>query len=290
MKPIFIPENFIKLEKWDTDLELYSCFDIPLPVGDFPLRPFSIGVMALLETIDSDFIKNPDKADWFDLIRVLYINEHRDKCPGKVWQWIEAGGIENTIDLDNVDSLLPWDLELLIWGSANFPPELYTDKNLNLIYASVGAGFNGFRMIPGTKTKTGILYGAETIGSMIVGASQCLSCDYREILWDVPMAILGHAFAQYTRQNGESISRPPDVKDGRKQMKLAREREERGELHPWQILCPDPTNAPTELQVSVHEGIIQEHCELLELYRTKKYSEYYTIISEKYRELLNNNG
>ena len=107
------------------------------------------------------------------------------------------------------------------------------------------------------------LFGAETIAAVSM-VSGVLNIPYTEVIWNVPLCLVGHIAACEAKRNGvKSVTRPKDDADVRLQLKLANERESKGELHPWQTF--EPENYPLlAKQIKARPEIEKEYFSLLE--------------------------
>ena len=106
-------------------------------------------------------------------------------------------------------------------------------------------------------------------GGVLAPACRILGVSFNEILWYIPLCVVGHAVAQHDAAVGvKGIERPPDRAALDRMMKEAEERERRGELHPWQYL--DPINYPlTQTQAEANPDLIGRWQDIVESWHKK---------------------
>jgi len=252
-----VPARFIKNKKIDFDSEIFSCLNLPFTVAGYDgglfyrifknckplpleIQPPSIGVFSLLEVIDSLFIKDFSNSDAMDFCRALYISYYRKDAALEVKEWVQSGG-KSRFKADDVKTWLFWDFKIAKFAE-KIHAERLTLKDLIAFrnFLTVDT-FSGYEMIPnmGGGAWMPYLFGAETIAGVAM-VSEKLNIRYDDVIWDVPLCLIGHIAACETRRNGvKGVTRPKDEDDIRLQLKLANEREAKGELHPWQISRPD---------------------------------------------------
>lgn len=282
-----VPARFIKNKEIDFDQEIFSCLNLPFVFAGYDagffhrffrdcrpipieVHPPSIGVFSLLEVIDSLFIKDFSKSDAFDFCRALYIAYYRKDAAIEVKQWIQDGG-KDKFNFDDVSTWLFWDRKI-----AKFAEKIHVERlGLEDIKAfrrfMTVDTFAGYEMIPNSSASPWMpyLFGAETIAGVAM-MSEKLNCTYDQVIWDIPLCLIGHMTAVEAKRNGvKGVSRPKDEDDIRLQLKLAREREEKGELHPWQIEYPE-IYPLTSRQKTVRPESEKEYYEALQKKLDKK--------------------
>ena len=106
-------------------------------------------------------------------------------------------------------------------------------------------------------------------GGVLAPACRMLGVSFNEILWYIPLCVVGHAVAQHDAAVGvKGIERPPDRAALDRMMKEAEARERRGELHPWQYL--DPINYPlTPTQAEANPDLIGRWQDIVEAWHKK---------------------
>ena len=259
-----VPARYIKDKVVDYDGEIFACLNLPLEMAGLKIRPPSFLVFSLLETVDSLFIKDFSKCDAMDICRALYIAVHVENCAGDVKAWIEAGG-KTKFKADKPDTWLAWDKKISDWADENKLEKLALSDFVNFRNFLIANSFTGYEMIPDTGGGSYMpyLFGAETMASVVITAGY-------EAIWKMPMCLVGHMAACKARSNGvKGIDRPKDEQDIKLQLKLACERETKGELHPWQIKEPDQYG-PTEEQIKARPEVKTEWNTLLKAHLRAK--------------------
>lgn len=252
-----VPARFIKNKEIDYEQEIFSCLNLPFLIAGYKagffhrlfrdcrpvpleIQPPSIGVFSLLECIDSMFIKDFSKSTAFDFCRALYIAYYRREAALEVKQWIHAGG-KKQFKAEDSSTWLFWDRKIALFADKIQAGKLGVDDIIAFRRFLTVDTFAGYEMIPNNSASPFMpyLFGAETIAG-IATMGEKLNCTYDQVIWDVPLCLIGHIAAVEAKRNGVSgVSRPKDEEDIRLQLKLAREREEKGELHPWQLEYPE---------------------------------------------------
>ena len=247
-----VPSSYIKNKKIDYDEEIFAVMSLPVRFAGVPVRPPSIGVFSLLEIIDSVFIKDPSAATMMDFHRALYIAFHGEACVLEIREWVAAGGRES-FDLDKRSTWLPWDFEVATFAIDH--PATFADFAAFNVFLTEPT-FSGYEMIPSMgASSSAYLFGADSIAGVFRIAGKATGMGYREIIWELPLALVGHLAAIEAKANGvQGVGRPKDPDDIKKQIADADIRESRGELHPWQI--EEPHMYPLEpLQVKARPEI-----------------------------------
>lgn len=233
-----VPAHYIKFKQIDYDAEIFAALSVPFVLAGLELAPPSIGVMSLLEVVDNPIFNEPQDATAFDFYRALFIASDGRKAAPLVRDWTLQGGKEK-FNPEKKDTWLSWDREIEKF-SDDHPVKEASDifRFREFLIANT---FNGYEMIPDTCPSGHMPYvfGAETIAATLrMCAGLGMSKD--QIIWDMPLCVVGHMAACEARKNGvKGVSRPKDEGDIKKQLADANERESKGELHPWQIKEPD---------------------------------------------------
>jgi len=262
--PVTVPADYIKDKDVDMDLETFACLDGSVVVDGFSMRAPSLGVFAVLESFDCKAIGNPAEAGIEDWMRVFYVNHFREACVQDVQKWIADKGSEYVRDAlpENEVDWHPFDKKVAEWAMSDCFFSMLTDQDakgvadrMQKAFKSISAWFDvcftGFDMLPSGTAGGTHMFGAEAIGSIIAGVGGILNVSYKQILWDTPITVVGHAVAAQAKSNGaEGVSRPKCPEDIKNQLKLAKETIHSGKLLPWQIDLP--------LQHNLHE-FQQEH-------------------------------
>ena len=284
-----VPAQYIKYKKVDFDSEIFSCLNLPFYIGGYSLgiwhwlfkdcrplpleiNPPSIGVFALLEVIDSKFIKDGANSDAIDFIRALYISYYGRETALEVREWVQSGG-KDKFKFEDKSTWLPWDFKLSLFSDKIHAEKISVEEIVNFRAFLIENTFNGYEMIPdsGQGTYLPYLFGAETLASVSMLAGK-LNIPYEDVIWNVPLCLCGHIAACEAKRNGvKGVERPKDKEDIKLQFKLANEREARGELHPWQIAEPDNANfALSEKQIQARPEIKKEFTAILKAHLRAK--------------------
>lgn len=260
-----VPAKYIKQKEIDFDGEIFDCLGLTFCIAGIEVKPVAIGVLALLEIIDSKIVNDVANASAMDFCRALYIASKGRESAEEVRAWVKAGGKEPH------EQLLPWDIAICKFadehklGKVDLV-ELYNFRNFLLQNS-----FNGYEMIPSTDGGSYMpyLFGAETIASITL---TCGITDMQKVLWEIPVCLVGHMAAVTAKRNGvKGVSRPKDEADRALQLKQADEREAKGELHPWQILEPDnPHYGLTGTQINARPAIKDEFNKILKQFLRDK--------------------
>lgn len=251
--PVSVPPEYIKDKQVDKDMEVYACLDGSVLVDGFRMRMPSLGVFSILESIDCKAIGDPENARLEDFARVLYVNHFRSDALLEFQQWISEMGGEYVRDALPEDTkkwhkldhkVIDWaEHETFIGIRGKETIEEYTER-ISECFVELSKwfelAFTGFEMIPPGQGGGTHVFGAESMGAIIAGVGEKLNVGYAEILWDIPLTIIGHIIAQTAKANGaEGISRPKDKEDIVRQIKNAKEIVHSGQLLPWQIDQPE---------------------------------------------------
>lgn len=220
--PVLVPASAIANKPVDFVAEIFSSLDVPFPVGRITLLPPVLGCFALLEMINSEFFRNPLGCSFLELGRALAIFRHRREAAG----WVRAFVDDRPEELDAAARRALRD------GGGDL-----IERRREVISFLLDAPWTGFEMIPGAeRSATQFLFDGVMIGSAALLGGKTGGLPPLAAIWETPLTLLGHLAAANARANGvEGVGRPKDPDDIRRQLKLARERAERGEPQPWQI-------------------------------------------------------
>jgi len=246
-----VPARCIKTLPVDYDGEIFAMMDLGLPVDTedgqtYFVRPPSFGVWSLLETFESPFVTNLEDCTFLDVWRAMYINEKRSACASQVRDWFYGSGKD--VDPENSETWQAWDNDCAAWADTVKIDWNYWALRIREWFQ---LSFNGTAMLPKTiGSSSEYWFGADTLGLVLATVGHVQGYDLHGVLWEIPFSIVSHTIAQHVHINNPKIpvARPKDEQDIRLQLRLAEEREERGELHPWQVKEPleyDLTQAQT---------------------------------------------
>lgn len=236
--PCNVPYNYVKKAEYNGDAEIFACLDSPAIIDGTEIRSPSVGVWAMLESIESPFVNQFGiNIDLIHCYRALYINHARKEAAKEVYDF--RFNNDKEFDIDNESTWTPLDAMALYYAN-KVEFDIYNIDNWAAIRLFFDLSFNGYSMIPAGGGGSEYLFGAETMGSIVASLGSAFpSKSLDDLLWDTPMILLGHATAAHARANGvKGVSRAYDKEDIRKQLILATAREYKGELHPWQTEEP----------------------------------------------------
>jgi len=266
-----VPARRIKTLPVDYDGEIFASMDLGLPIATekgktYFVRPPSFGVWSLLETFESPFVTDLESCTFLDLWRALYINDRRASSADEVRDWFYSDG--KSVDPENKDTWLAWDYKCEAWA-------LDVDIDWNYwalrIREWFQLSFNGTAMLPkGAGSGSAYWFGADTLGLVLATVGHVQGYDLHGILWEIPFCAVSHTIAQHVHINNPKVpvSRPKDESDIKEQLRLAEAREERGELHPWQIDEPLQYDL-TQTQTQNNPGLAAEYERMREEARGK---------------------
>jgi hypothetical protein len=243
-----VPSAYIKDKEVNYEGEIFAILGEGCRVESFHFRPPSLGVWALWEILDSPVIHGDENATSGDWLRLLWINDVRKDAVSKIAKWCGNGRPTAYVDGDWCEL----DEAVIRWASSQ-PFDILSDEGFLVDVAEqVALSHTGYETIPATGESSGqYLFAGEAFGSMI-GQSLAHS---DALIWETPMTLHGHVAARRAKANGEKgVGRPKDPEDIKLQLKLANEREARGELHEWQEL--EPLAFPLSSEQCKHPNLI----------------------------------
>jgi hypothetical protein len=223
-----VPSVYIKDKEVNYEREIFAILGEGFRVGSFHFRPPCLGVWALWEILDSPVIHGSDDALVGDYLRMLWINDVRQAAVPVLSRWCEAGkpGPNDTCELN--ESVIKW---------ANDLPSEVTDASCMFKVAEqLALCYTGYETIPSSGDASGqYLFAGESFGAICASGVE----HAETMIWHTPMTLHGHVTASRANAAGaKGVGRPKDPDDIKLQLKLANEREARGELHEWQEKQP----------------------------------------------------
>jgi hypothetical protein len=228
-----VPTAYVKDKPVDYESEIFAMLGEGVRVGDYHFAPPSLGVWALWEIIDSPIVHGSEEAIVGDFLRLMWINHARRDAVPLVREWVSVGK-------PKAGEWCLMDVEVLSWAGT-LPPELYesgeiSDECKYEILAQLPLCYTGYETIPGKDASAAMwLFAGEAFGAICAKDA----VEYDGLIWDVPMTLHGHITAFNAKMNGtKGVGRPKDEEDIKEQLRLANEREENGEIHPWQEIDP----------------------------------------------------
>jgi hypothetical protein len=250
-----VPANYIRWKEQDYDGEIFAALAIPVVIAGHTFRPPSVGVFALLEILDSKIVSDFEGAAIIDFYRAAYVMIFRENCAASVMQWKREGGAE--LFSGPAKNWHQWDKDVCdYFANTDFRPSDFIEFRKLLM----GATFAGYEMIPdnGPSSHRPYLFGADTIAQICRNLSG-MGITMREMIWEAPLCLCGFISASAAKENGtKGVGRPKDPESIKSQIAEANEREERGELHPWQVEEPN-IYRPTEKQIKANPEIVKQH-------------------------------
>lgn len=256
-----IPRSWVRRKYVDYDAELLAFFGVPFTCGAVEIPPPAFGCFGLLEIIKSRYLAGGSYS-LIDLFRVAYICCKRESCLREIQDWLRAGGRENEVDWEDASTLTEWDKKVIIWASEREKTPLKTRLKYWIRHRKRPLGkllldperlksdefrkwfwlfANGYEMFPegGKKEFKQMLYGADTQAQNARLLCEVYGVNWFEALWRIPVVSLGFAAIASAKAKGaEGIKRPEDDDSYDLIDRGRMERNEKGELHPWQIVQP----------------------------------------------------
>ena len=248
---IKVPTSLVPRAYVDYDMEAQQILGLPFELPDGAcIPPLTPAALIALELVSSPFFKDPHGCDALDAaaaIRIMLVATHRpdrlgaltrdpDTLRGEAAEWLAQHG-----------SALAQVYELAVQWILDVP-------------------FYGFAMRPGQgkRREKYFWFDGEFAGALLAPASKILATPVQDILWHTPLCLIGHAVAQHDSAMGtKGVERPPDLAALDRMMAEAAEREDRGELHPWQYVDPDNYGL-TDRQVRANPDLIGTFAQILD--------------------------
>lgn len=249
-----VPIPLVPLQKdIDYDTELMAAWGIPFQAGGRLIPPPSIGVFGLLEIIDSRWFKARRECSILDLYKVAYVCFHREECAPEIWKWAREKGRENVVDIENFDTFKPWDIKVWKWateqdsyGDFRLDHDRLTNGDFDNFLLMYKSGYDRLNQSDSGEEKI-YVFGADTQISIAKMLCETLNVNLFDALWRVSLCAAGMAAMAQSKSNGGKINgRPVDAEILGKMKAQCRERDEKGELHFWQITNPGKWPPTTE--------------------------------------------
>ena len=266
---VHIPRWYIQEEFCDYKAELLACMDSSLLVDGIEIKPLTIGILSLLELINSQVwhdINNCDVVSWG---RCLYIVNNRKESVPAVIEFISAGRQDGDGKEPDANFKLDYQLDDFFQTHLNALKHSMVAIR-SAFYNQLSVAFSGSKMIPTISGRPGpgsgeYIFGATYITPMIMTACKLLNVSYEEALWNIPIALIGHTAAVNFANNDvkdRGIARPLDQNDLNMKMEEAEQRAINGELQPWQIMRPKDY-PPTIEQIMANPEVQNRYDEFL---------------------------
>ena len=257
---IKIPASLVPHAFLDYDMEAQQIlgFTFPLPDG-FAVPPLTPAMLVAMELAECRFVIDPQHADTLDAAAAIVLMRAAIDAP------------ETLYDLTADAKALR--REAAAWLSTHA-------RALDAVYELVvrwicEVPFYGFYMRPNANTGGGrpkeFWFDGAFAGGLIAPAAKALATPVYEVMWRTPLCLVWHAVAQQEGAlTGKPVDRPPDLAALDRLMEEAAAREDRGELHPWQIQTPDAYGL-TERQVRANPDLIGVFAQILSDHHAKKH-------------------
>ena len=272
--PVKIPAGLVPRAYVNYDAEARAVLGLPLVLSDgFEIPPFTAGRLIAWEIVSTPFFLHSDTCDPLDAAAAIVLAtcdpaqipdllaEDRALAEQRTSEvQAQPGGLRAYPRLKKAAA--DW---LLAHGAA-----LATDYQRIVEWLLVTPA-TGFLMRDQGKpaAQREWWFDGTFAGGVLAPACRMLGVSFNEILWYIPLCVVGHAVAQHDAAIGvKGIERPPDRAALDRMMKEAEERERRGELHPWQYL--DPINYPlTQTQAEANPDLIGRWQDIVESWHKK---------------------
>jgi len=226
-----VPANYVRQAAVDWKLEFLASAGGSLRMGGAVLPPASFGVWAMLELIDCDFLHPQKEPTAGGAIVAGYLSASGKDAMPLVQAYLDADLEGIALDLDNPNPNDKLGAAAMAWA---FDNDIEADDFIEL-RDWLNVGFAGFGMIPSGDGGSEQLFGMDSFGAIVSAIGGDLGKTYDEMLWNVPLCIIGHTVAQKSKQNGaKGIARPKDNAHMREQLDKAQACKEAGTLYEWQ--------------------------------------------------------
>ena len=249
---IRIPASLVPHAFVDYDMEAQQIlgFAFRLPDG-FAVPPLAPAMLVAMELAECRFVIDPQHAEMLDAAAAIVLMRAAIDAP------------ETLYDLTADPKALRREAAAWLSGHARALSDVY-----ELVVRWVcEVPFYGYFMRPGAASSGGrpkeFWFDGAFAGGLIAPAAKALATPVCEVMWHTPLCLVWHAVAQQEGAlTGKPVDRPPDLAALDRLMEEAAAREDRGELHPWQIQAPDAYGL-TERQVRANPALIGVFAQIL---------------------------
>ena len=272
--PVKIPAGLVPRAYVNYDAEVRACLGLPLVLSDgFGIPPLTAGRLMAWEIISTPYFLHSDTCDPLDAAAAIVLatcdptqipdllTEDRALAEQRTSEvQAQPGGLSAYPKLHKAAA--EW---LLAHGKA-----LASDYQRICEWLLVTPATGFLMRNQGEKSAPREWWFDGTFaGGVLTPACRFLGVSFEDILWLVPLCVVGHAVAQHDASVGvKGIERPPDTAVLDRMMTEAEARERRGELHPWQPL--DPINYPlTPTQAEANPELIGRWQDIVEAWHKK---------------------
>jgi hypothetical protein len=218
-----IPDRFIREKDIDYGGELLATLGCGLVANNKRLKPFSLGVMSLLELMDNKCLKGTSDATCFDFGAIFYINDMRQEAIEDVADY--SRGLTDPLERKVASYIKKNKLSII---------------QLKQIEKTIESAFTGFDMLPKDGGGGGLwLFGADTLAGLAFSCCSKLGVDYNTVWWDTPLALIGHIVAVSAVSNGaKGVGRRKDINHLKSLFKKCKQWDEEKKMYPWQWMEP----------------------------------------------------
>lgn len=259
---IRIPASLVPHAFVDYDMEAQQIlgFTFPLPDG-FEVPPLTAAMLVAMELAECRFVIDPQHAETLDAAAAIVLMRAAIDAP------------ETLFDLTADPKALRRQAAAWLSGHAR----ALSDVCELVVRWICEVPFYGYFMRPGAASGGGrpkeFWFDGAFAGGLLAPAAKALATPVCEVMWHTPLCLVWHTVAQQEGAlTGKPVDRPPDLAALDRLMEEAAAREDRGELHPWQIQAPDAYGL-TERQVRANPALIGVFAQILSDHHAVKCSQ-----------------
>lgn len=242
-----IPAWYIPTKTVDYEAEVFQFLKASATFGHLALPPPFSCYFTLLELITSKFFLDPVECTGQDVAKALVILLHNRKSLPMIQDELSGGS-----KLEKAAAKL--------WKKHGKSITENYEKIVNWVLVIPCEGFD---LLPtGKKSNKPFWFDAEYLAMNAMIATQASGMTMDAVLWDMSFETFGHLIAADAKREGVSgVERKANKEVLKKELEAAREREAKGQLHPWQIKYPERYE-PSKEQVDARLDILKEWEEL----------------------------
>ncbi len=242
-----IPAWYIPTKNVDYEAEVFQFLKASATFGHLVLPPPFGCYFTLLELITSKFFIDPVECTGQDVSKALVILLHNRKSLPMIQDELSGGS-----KLEKAAAKL--------WKKHGKSIAENYEKIVNWVLVIPCEGFD---LLPtGKKSNKPFWFDAEYLAMNVMIATQASGMTMDAVLWDMSFEALGHLIAADAKREGVAgVERKANREILKKEMESAKEREAKGQLHPWQIKYPERYE-PSKEQVDARLEILKEWEEL----------------------------
>ncbi len=242
-----IPAWYIPTKNVDYEAEVFQFLKASATFGHLVLPPPFGCYFTLLELITSKFFIDPVECTGQDVSKALVILLHNRKSLPMIQDELSGGS-----KLEKAAAKL--------WKKHGKSIAENYEKIVNWVLVIPCEGFD---LLPtGKKSNKPFWFDAEYLAMNVMIATQASGMTMDAVLWDMSFEALGHLIAADAKREGVAgVERKANREVLKKELEAAREREAKGQLHPWQIKYPERYE-PSKEQVDARLEILKEWEEL----------------------------